>query len=237
LFCPDDAIEYRDGVCSVDAKLCTLCGSCHGHCPSGALQPSTDLTELQIFQQAFGNPGAGTKVTGGNAGRGGQEVKTLDVSPRLKEDEISLCLDIGRPGVGVRMRDAERIVLALLAAGMEFLPGDAFPLATIIPDRKTGKFRPDCLDMRLHTLLMEGVFHKSKLPAVLKALQEVSREIDTVICPGLILAVDANCDNPALACLDDLGIPRPHRGKINVGLGRPFPPDLAKLPPLENLDA
>jgi len=231
LFCPDEAIDYHGDKCSVNTAVCTLCGCCHDKCPHGALHPSTDLTELQIFQQAFGNPGAGSKVTSGNAGRGGKEIKTLDVTPTLKENYVSICLDIGRPGVGVFLRDAEKLIMALVDAGMEFLPGD-FPLGTIIPDRTTGKFRPDCLDLHMHTLLAEGEFHKSKLPTVLKALQNVSAEIDTVVCPGLILPVDENCDNEVLRCLDELGIPKPVRGKINVGLGKPYPPDLSKLPKL-----
>lgn len=233
LFCPDSAISYQNGKCSVDPKVCTLCGCCEECCPAGAIHPIDNPTELQIFQQAFGNP-KGSKVTGGNAGRGGKEIKTLDVKPTLKPDHISICLDMGRPGVGLYLRDAEKIITALIAAGMEFLEGD-FPLATIIPDRTTGKFRPDCLDVHMHSLLAEGVFHKSKLPAVLKALQDVSKKIDTVLCPGLILAVDENIDNEALSCLDDAGIPRPVRSKINVGLGKACSPDLSKLPPLPQL--
>ncbi len=37
-------------------------------------------------------------------------------------------------------------------------------------------------------------------------------------------------DRVTADCLDELGIERPHRGKINVGLGRPYPPDLAVSP-------
>ncbi|TCL03256.1 4Fe-4S binding protein [Sodalis ligni] len=231
LFCPDDAIDYLDGKCKVDPKQCTLCGCCENSCPFGAIHPTTDLTDLQIFQQTFGDP-RGSSVTGGNAGRGGREIKTLDVKPTLKPDYFSICLDMGRPGVGLYLRDAEKIITALMAAGMEFAEGD-FPLATIIPDRTTGKFRPDCLDVHMHSLLTEGDFHKSKLPDILKALKEVSTEIDTVLCPGLILPVDGNIENEeVLSCFDDLGIPRPVRSKINVGLGKPYSPDLSRLPPL-----
>lgn len=54
------------------------------------------------------------------------------------------------------------------------------------------------------------------------ALKKVSSEIETVFSLGLIMRVDENGFNPALNCLDDLGIPRPHRGKVNVGLGKPL---------------
>ncbi|MDR1889663.1 MAG: 4Fe-4S binding protein [Zoogloeaceae bacterium] len=230
LFCPDEAIDYRDGKCFVDQTVCTQCGVCLENCAAQAIRFTPDTEELKIFQRAISNPGAGTTVTGGNSGRGGHEVKTLDVVPRQKNDEITINLDIGRPGVGVYLRDAERIVLALLEAGMKFLPGEDFPLATIIPDRKTGRFRPDCLDMHLHTLLVEGIFKQDKLPDIIRALQRVEKDIDTVICVGLVMPVDKNCRNSALDCLDTLGLPRPHRGKVNVGLGRPYPPDLSALP-------
>ena len=230
LFCPDDAISYQDKRCSIDQDVCTQCGACLGSCPENAIEFTPDTNPLKIFQMAIGNPGAGTKITGGNSGRGGHEVKTLDVVPRQKNDEITINLDIGRPGVGVYLRDAEKIILALIGAGMKFAPGENFPLATIIPDKSTGKFRSDCLDMHFHTLLAEGIFKKDLLPDIMKALLAVEKEIDTVFTVGLVMPVDKNCFNPALEYFDDLGIPRPHRGKINVGLGRPWPPDLASLP-------
>ena len=230
LFCPDDAIRYENGKCFIDKDVCTQCGVCLESCPENAIAFTPDTDPLKIFQLAISNPGAGTKITGGNSGRGGNEVKTLDVVPRQKNDEITINLDIGRPGMGVYLRDAEKIVLAVLGAGMKFMPGKDFPLATIIPDPSTGKFRPDCLDMHLHTLLVEGIFHKDTLPDIMKAILRVEKEIDTVVCVGLVMPVDANCWNESLACFDELGIPRPHRGKINVGLGRPWAPDLSALP-------
>ena len=229
LFCPDDAINYQDKRCSIDQLTCTQCGACLDSCPEKAIEFTPDSDPLKMFQMAISNPGAGTMITGGNSGRGGHEVKTLDVVPRQKNDEITINLDIGRPGVGVYLRDAEKIILALIRAGMKFVPSADFPLATIIPDKSTGKFRPDCLDMHFHTLLAEGIFKREQLPDIMKALLVVEKEIDTVFTVGLVMPVDKNCNNSALDCFDDLGIPRPHRGKINVGLGRPWAPDLSDL--------
>jgi hypothetical protein len=84
--------------------------------------------------------------------------------------------------------------------------------------------------MHFHTLLVEGIFKKDQLPEIMKALIRVGETIDTVVTVGLVMPVDKNCFNPVLECFDDLGLPRPHRGKINVGLGRPWPPDLSALP-------
>jgi hypothetical protein len=41
----------------------------------------------------------------------------------------------------------------------------------------------------------------------------------------LISRVDENGNSKALAYLDELGIPQPHRGKVNVGLGKPLSMD------------
>jgi hypothetical protein len=57
---------------------------------------------------------------------------------------------------------------------------------------------------------------------VLAALQKIEKEIDTVFSLGLILRVDENGNNGILRVLDELQIPQPHRGKVNVGLGRPL---------------
>jgi len=42
---------------------------------------------------------------------------------------------------------------------------------------------------------------------------------------GLILRVDEQGRKNTLRCLDELNIPQPHRGKVNVGLGRPLVTD------------
>jgi hypothetical protein len=56
----------------------------------------------------------------------------------------------------------------------------------------------------------------------MKALQKVAQEIDTVFSLGLIVVTDEHGETNALDCLDDLGVAQPHRGKVNVGLGRPL---------------
>jgi hypothetical protein len=89
-------------------------------------------------------------------------------------------------------------------------------------DMKLGKLKDDCLDYHLLSVIIEGNCPISKMANVFEALQKVEKEIDTVFSVGLILRVDENGENTALGELDKLGIPQPHRGKVNVGLGRPL---------------
>jgi hypothetical protein len=89
-------------------------------------------------------------------------------------------------------------------------------------DLKTGELKEDCLDYHLLSVIVEGVCKENQLKDVLIALRAVEKEIDTVFSLGLILRVDENGETKALECLDELDIPQPHRGKVNVGLGRPL---------------
>ncbi len=89
-------------------------------------------------------------------------------------------------------------------------------------DMKTGRLDVACHDYHLLSVIIEGNCPLEKTADVFRALQKVEKEIDTVFSVGLILRVDENGENPVLKELDALGIPQPHRGKVNVGLGRPL---------------
>lgn len=228
IFCPDDAINYENGKCSVDPATCTECYVCLRHpiCPADAFEATELDTYLKQFQHVISDPSASSAIKKGVAGRGAQEVKTVDVTNRIKKGEIDITIDMGRPGMAVYLRDVEKVAMAICRAGVQIPPGEKSPLASIMPDRTTGKLIPECLDYRLHSLIMEGTFPDTELATVVKALQEVEKDIDTVFTVGLVMHVDANCHNKALDALDTIGYPRPHRGKINVGFGRPYPPKL-----------
>jgi hypothetical protein len=94
-----------------------------------------------------------------------------------------------------------------------------------MPDIKTGKLVDECLDYRLLSVIIEGRCEEGKAKDVLRALLRVEQEVETVFSVGLISRVDENGDCRALEFLDELGIPRPHRGKVNPGMGRPLSTD------------
>jgi hypothetical protein len=120
------------------------------------------------------------------------------------------------------MYDVEKIAMACVNAGVKLEGKDTTPLAALMPDIATGKLEPDVLNHRLLSVIVEGNCAEEELPEVLKALKKVAGEIETVFSLGLIMRVDENGYNPALKCLDELGIPQPHRAKINVGQGKPL---------------
>ena len=225
-YCSVDAILFEENKCRIDPELCTECFVCLRMqvCPEGAIE-SIELTDFyKQLQHVLSDPVETHKVTG-VTGRGTEEVKTNDVSGRYKKGEVGLSIDMGRPGMGVYLRDAEKVAMAVAGAELELAPAEDTPLAAVMTDLSTGKLIEECLDYRLLSVIIEGKCKEDKIKNVLKALQAVEKEIDTVFSLGLISRVDENGHCNALEYLDDLGIPEPHRGKVNVGLGRPFAED------------
>ena len=190
-------------------------------CPEGAIEAQELVGFLKQFQHVISDPVENHGVTG-VTGRGTEEVKTNDVTGRIKKGWVGFSIDMGRPGMGVRLRDAEKVAMACVKAGFILAPAEESPLAALMPDHRTGKLREDCLDYRLLSVIIEGRCTEDRTKDVLKALQKIEKEIDTVFSLGLISRVDENGHCKALEYLDDLGLPRPHRGKVNVGLGKPL---------------
>lgn len=226
IYCTVDAIEFQSGKCYIDQEKCTECYVCLRQkvCPRDAIEAIELENFYKQFQHVLSDPVENHGVTG-VTGRGTEEVKTNDVSGRVKKGEVGVCIDMGRPGLGVYLRDAEKVAMALAQAGVELAPAHHTPLAALMPDLQTGKLVDECLNYHLLSVIVEGKCAESNLPTVMKALQQVEKEIETVFSLGLILRVDEKGENPTLACLDELGIPQPHRGKVNVGLGRPLSTD------------
>jgi len=222
-YCTVDAIGFDGDKCAIDPNLCVECYVCLRQkvCPQDAIEPVELSNFYKEFQHVMSDPVENHGVTG-VTGRGTEEVKTNDVSGRVKRGEVGVCIDMGRPGLGVYLRDAEKVAMACAKAGVKLAPAEHTPLAALMTDISTGKLVDECHDYRLLSVIVEGQCREEDLSKVLMALKAVEQEIDTVFSLGLILRVDENGMNPAIGCLDGLGIPRPHRGKVNVGLGKPL---------------
>ena len=223
IYCSVEAITYEGKKAFIDPDLCTECYVCvrKNVCPEGAIETIELDSFNKQFQHVISDPVENHGVTG-VTGRGTEEVKTNDVTGRVRRGEVGLSIDMGRPGMGVYLRDAEKVAMAAAKAGFKLAPQEETPLAALMDDLSTGKLRDDCLDYRLLSVIVEGKCKEDRLKDVLLALKGVEREIDTVFSLGLISRVDEDGQCRALKCLDELGIPQPHRGKVNVGLGKPL---------------
>ena len=113
-------------------------------CPTAAFEPE-ELTWPRVVRRAFSDPRVPHESTGVE-GRGTEEVKTNDVSGRVKAGEVGFTIEFGRPGVGVWFREIQEMCWALAKAGVDFEKKN--PITSLMKDVATGTLREDILERK-----------------------------------------------------------------------------------------
>jgi ferredoxin len=194
-------------------------------CPTNAFEPD-ELAWPRVVRRAFSDPRVPHESTG-IEGRGTEEVKTNDISGRVKEGEVGFTIEFGRPGVGTRFHEIERMSMKLAAAGVDFEKKN--PVTTLMTDQKTGRLREDILNEKVMSAILEIKTTIDKTEEIIRLVKEVEAEIDTVVVLGVGVRCDANGDENVVApILERLGYEL-HRAKTNVGLGRITNPDAIQI--------
>jgi len=220
-YCPVGAIKeiQKEGRVFIDEEECLECGCClrTGACEYEALwQP--ELYWPRIIRAQFSDPCVShpsTSVTG----RGTEETKTNDVTGRYPQGYIGIAAEVGRPGIGTRMEDIERVAQAILPLGVEFENDN--PTYHLFEDLTKGKLREDIRGERVLSAILEFKTTVTKAPHVLKVLDRVAREIDTVISVNIASMLEPNGSLPAESVAREAGFELRPNGKSNLGLGYP----------------
>jgi ferredoxin len=184
-------------------------------CPTSAITPD-DLSWPRVVRRAFSDPIVTHESTGVH-GRGTEEVKTNDVTGRVGVGEVGYVVEFGRPTVGVRFREIEKMTQALAAIGIEFESRN--PVTHMMSDSKTGKLRDDILAEKILSAIVEFKTRIENVPAVLQRIDEVSRTLDTVVAVGVSTRCTDDGSSALDGVLDQEGFAYA-RGKTNLGLGR-----------------
>jgi ferredoxin len=238
-----------DGRSVVNQEECVECGTCHrvlrneGYpawfvrairavlaplklryladadlCPTGALAPP-ELAMPRLLRAQFSNPTIVHPGTG-VPGRGTDEIKSNDVTGRLRGGEAGLVVEVGRPGIGARFRDVERVAMALAALAPQFEHEN--PVTLLMVDTRTGRMRADILDEKVLSAIIELKTDLERIPAFLAALEKVQQEIDSVISVGVASRCLEDGTIPHEAWVQKAGYRLSPNGKTNLGLGRPL---------------
>jgi ferredoxin len=185
-------------------------------CPTAAFAPE-DLAWPRIVRRAFSDPRVPHESTGVE-GRGTEEVKTNDVSGRVNAGEVGFTIEFGRPAVGVRFRDIQKMTMRLARAGVAFEKKN--PVTTLLKDEATGEIREDILDEKIMSAIVEIKVPVARTEEVVRMVWEVEKEVDTVVCLGVGARCESNGEEHVVASiLEKLGY-HPQRAKTNIGLGR-----------------
>jgi len=238
-----------DGRSIVNQEECVECGTCHrvlrnegyppwfvrairkalaplklGYladadiCPTGALTPP-ELAMPRLLRAQFSNPTVVHPGTG-VPGRGTDEIKSNDVTGRLRHGEAGFVVEIGRPGIGARFRDVERVAMALAPLSPHFEQEN--PVTLLMEDTRTGRMRPDILAEKVLSAIIELKTELEKIPVFLEALEKVQHEIDTVISVGVASRCLTDGTIPHEEWVQKAGYRLSPNGKTNLGLGRPL---------------
>ena len=184
-------------------------------CPTSAIIPD-ELSWPRVVRRAFSDPVVTHESTGVH-GRGTEEVKTNDVTNRVGIGEVGYVVEFGRPTIGVRFRDIEKMTRALAEMGIDFEPKN--PVTHMMTDRKAGKLREDILDEKILSAIVEFKTRLESVPAVLARVDEVSRTLDTVVAVGVATRCDESGGSALDSVLTEEGFSSV-RGKTILGLGR-----------------
>jgi len=220
--CPGGAISVEDKKAKIDHDLCFECGLCYriGICPTSAFEKEENLPWPTSVKAILSDPLTECKETG-VTGRGTEEMKTNDVTGRFGTGEVGICVDVGRPNVGTRLLEVEKLVIALMPTikdiGTELEPKN--PVSVFVQNKKTGEFFPELRNIRVMSAIIEFKIPIDRLVEVLGVLEKAGKEIDTVFSLGIISRVDENGRIPAREVLEGNGITVGERGKVNIGLG------------------
>jgi len=154
----------------------------------------------------------------GIEGRGTEEVKTNDVSGRVKVGEVGFTIELGRPGVGVWMRDIQKICSRMASAGVSF--EERNPITSLMTDVHSGMLREDILGEKLMSAIVEIKVPVSRAEEIIRLVWETEKELDTVVALGVGTRCDSDGEDHVLApILERLGY-KLERAKTNTGLGR-----------------
>ncbi len=187
-------------------------------CPTGALTPPS-LEWPRNLRALFSDPTTIHPGTG-VSGRGTDEIKSNDVTGRLRQGEAGLVVELGRPGTGAYFRDIEKVAMALAKHKPYFEREN--PVTQLMADTDTGKMKGEILNEKVMSAIIEMKINLERIPEFIRALEKVQQEVDTVMSIGV-----------ASKCLPDGSIPHEEwmrkagyalspNGKTNIGLGRPL---------------
>jgi len=218
-YCPMGAIKMDD-VAVIDLDECVECGVCFraGVCPGDCFVEEVHPWPRSV-RATFSNPLSEHKETR-VPGRGTEEMKTNDITGIYKRGRVGMTAEMGRPGVGTRFRDVEKVAQALARAGVKFAAQN--PVTYLMVDQAAGRLNPEVLDEKVLSAMIECLVSEEKIPVVIKELKGVAEKIDTVFSLDIITRIPPDGSLPWEKVFSELGVRVSINGKNNLGLGRPL---------------
>lgn len=221
-FCTMKCILEGDESVFIDEDECVECSVClrADVCPTDAIyMPEEAMQYPRSIRREFSDPGV-QYPTLKQGGRGTEEMKTNDVTGRYRRGEYGMALEFGRPGTGTRISEIEKVLKVLLKMDVEVEKNN--PVFLLLEDDKIGKMKPEVLQEKVLSAILEFKFKEDQLEEIVKIIRPVLEEVDTVVSWGLATRFAEDGTLPVRSKLSEIGLPARPNAKINMGLGRPL---------------
>jgi ferredoxin len=215
--CPMGTIRLVEETSSIDPDECAECGVCSRSriCPADAIHPGK-LAWPRTIREAFSNPLVVHEATGVR-GRGSEGIKTNDVTDRYPRGSLGVFIELGRPALGTRFVDVERVVKKFTAHGHTLVSDN--PVAGLINDPARGTLMPEVLKEKAISVLVEFILPESAVSALHTLLDELAGEVKTVFSVSIALRAEPD----GTSRIEDLfggEVFRLPNGKVNLGLAQ-----------------
>jgi len=136
----------------------------------------------------------------------------------VKVGEVGFTIEFGRPGVGVRFPEIQKMCWALAKAGVSFEKKN--PITSLMTDVSTGTLREDIMGEKLMSAIVEIKVPVERTEEIVRLVWDVEKQVDTVVALGVGTRCDENGEDHVVApILEKLGY-KLERAKTNIGLGR-----------------
>jgi ferredoxin len=184
-------------------------------CPTAAIVPQ-ELSWPRIVRRAFSDPLVPHESTGIH-GRGTEEVKTNDVTGRIDHGEAGFTVEFGRPTIGTSFAEIQEVTHRLARENVTFEAHN--PVTALMSDSSSGTIRPDILEERILSAIVEFKTRLDCVPDLLRTIEEAARSLGTVVQVGVSTRCDSEGESPLENLLPEAGYDFT-RGKTNLGLAR-----------------
>ena len=218
-WCPMGAIRMGEEKAVIDQQECVECNVCRRVevCPVDAFV-QVPLEWPRSVRAIYSDPLNVHKETG-LAGRGTEEIKTNDVTGRFRRGIAGVAIEVGRPGLGAKLKELEKLSMALALYGVVFEPRN--PLTNLI-NPKTGQLPAEIREEKVLSAIIEFAIEETRLLDVLALIRRTAKGLDTVISMDVACRAAQDGTWPCATILKEAGISYRPNAKINVGLGKPY---------------
>lgn len=199
--CVDCGVCLRSGVCSADALF------------------MPDYGYPRILRSQFSDPLVVHPKTN-VPGRGTEEMKTIEVTGRIARGQVGIACEMGRPAVGARFREVEKVSMALAGIGVEFEPAN--PCTQVMADPGKGTMKEEVKDEKVLSAIIEMIVPFAKAGEVLATIRSISSQVGCPFSVDLICPLEKDGTVPTRELLKKLEWEPAPNIKLNTGLGRPL---------------